>query len=182
MRLFSWLGRRRSPDSPRTEAAVAPAAGPVFVSSRGQVFYPQPRASATTEVPVAAEAAPDVVEAPVLETPVVEAPVLETPVVDEPAEASPLVDLPFLPSAPPLSAAPLEAPALPDPALPDPALLAELEAMATPEQRTGEEVAGRVAIGFRDGSTVAVAPESPQGRALRAVADTLVSGELDEAS
>ena len=43
---------------------------------------------------------------------------------------------------------------------------------AVPEQRERA-----VSIGFRDGSTVEVAPDSPQGRALRAVADVLVTRE-----
>ena len=37
--------------------------------------------------------------------------------------------------------------------------------------------APRVELGFRDGSTAALAPDSPQARALRAVADLLVTRE-----
>jgi len=180
MGLFSWFGRRRSSPSPRAEASEAAPEGPVFVSSRGQVFYPQP----------VTPSAPDAVATEPVVTQQVSEPVVE-----------PVVDAPGTPGAPLISAAALDGPALPDQLvpnqllphpplpdhpLPDAAVLAELEAAAhagtAPEQRTGEEVAGRVAIGFRDGSTVAVSPDSPQGRALRAVADTLVSGELDEAS
>jgi hypothetical protein len=64
-----------------------------------------------------------------------------------------------------LGSAVLDLPVAPPPSLP----------FATPTLPLPVPPPPRVELGFRDGSTAALAPDSPQARALRAVADLLAT-------
>ena len=94
--------------------------------------------------------------------------------------AIPSLSLPVQPvrpaSAPllPPAAAAYAAPALPVPAAaPPPAPVATPEPPASPPVQAVEITAPRVELGFRDGSTAALAPGSPQALALEEIAATL---------